>query len=279
MDINNNKSWVGKIALVYKKEADQTNIEYSYTQAPFRLQKPFYPEGKSMCHTVILHTAGGIVGGDVLEQNISLEEGAEVFITTPAAHKIYRSEQKFAFNTINFNLKNNCYLEYLPQETIFFNQGYFCQNTRINLGDNCLYFGWEIVRFGRTAREEIIDRGEWKNYTEIWQNQQLLWVDRQYLKGESHSFFSPNGLAAKPVVGSLVMVGREVEQDLLAEIRELDFVRQAGDSLGLTKLEKGLLCRYHGDSVSKCKKHLIRVWQFLRAKEGKSPFLKSRIWQ
>lgn len=279
MDINNNQSWVGKIRLVYKKEADQTKIEQSYTQAPFRLQKPFYPEGKSMCHTVILHTAGGIVGGDILEQDITLQDDTEVFITTPAAHKIYRSEQKFAFNTININLQNNCYLEYLPQETIFFNQGHFSQNTRINLGNNCLYFGWEIIRFGRTARKEIIDQGQWKNYTEIWQNQQLLWVDRQYLRGESNLFFSPNGLAGKPVVGSLVMLGREVDQDLLAQIRGLDFVEQAGDSLGFTRLEKGLLCRYHGDSVSKCKKNLIRVWQFLRAKAGKSPSLKSRIWQ
>lgn len=276
---NKNKSWIGKIFLVYEKQTDQTVIKSSYTQSPFRLQKPFYPEGKSICHSVILHTAGGIVGGDILEQDIHLTNNAEVFITTPAAHKIYRSEQKTAFNTISINLEDDSYLEYLPQETIFFNQGYYHQKTKVNIGEGCLYFGWEIVRFGRTARDEFINQGQWKNYTEIWQNGQLLWVDRQCLMGESNLFFRENGLGAKPVVGSLLMMGREVEESLLTEIRELDLIKQAGDSLGLTILQKGLLCRYHGHSVSKCKDYLTTVWQFLRTKEGKSSLVKCRVWQ
>lgn len=55
------------------------------------MQKPFYPEGTDVCHNVILHTDGGIVGGDRLSVNFHPEPNAKALITTDAASKIYCS--------------------------------------------------------------------------------------------------------------------------------------------------------------------------------------------
>jgi urease accessory protein len=77
------------------------------------------------------------------------------------------------------------------------------------------------MRFGRSAMGEIFEQGEWKNYTEIWQEKTPLWIDRQCLKGSQESFFSINSLAGKPVIGTLNWIGKPVTISLIQEIRNL----------------------------------------------------------
>jgi urease accessory protein len=54
-------------------------------KAPLKVQRPFYPEGPDVCHSVALHTPGGVVGGERLCFDFHLEPNAQAFITTAAA--------------------------------------------------------------------------------------------------------------------------------------------------------------------------------------------------
>lgn len=58
------EGWYGKLNLVYADRERKTQLIYNHQQAPLKVQRPFYPEGEKVCHSVILHTAGGVVGGD-----------------------------------------------------------------------------------------------------------------------------------------------------------------------------------------------------------------------
>ncbi|MBL1209347.1 urease accessory protein UreD [Geminocystis sp. GBBB08] len=272
-------SWQGKINLVYEYQQGKTKLKSAYHQAPFKIQRAFYPEGESICHSVILHTAGGIVGGDILSQNIHLFPHSQVFITTPAATKIYRNTEKKAFQDIMIKLENDTYLEYLPQETIVFNKSQYQQKLKLELGNNATWLGWEIIRFGRSARRETFTEGQWLNYTEIWYKNKPLWIDRQSLQGESQLFSEINGLAGKPVVGSLILVSTHTHNNFIKEIRELINHKFHHLILGVTTLQNGLLCRYHGDSVSEAKTCLIAIWQLLRREYGLNSTFKPRVWQ
>ena len=55
--------WHGSLNLVYAQHQGKTQVIHSQVKAPLKVQRPFYPEG-GICHSVVLHTAGGIVGGD-----------------------------------------------------------------------------------------------------------------------------------------------------------------------------------------------------------------------
>ncbi|MFN7523961.1 MAG: urease accessory protein UreD, partial [Aphanizomenon sp.] len=114
------KAWHGKLNLVYTNSQDSTRLIYTHYQAPLKVQRPFYPEGQEICHTVILHTAGGIVGGDRLTSDIHLQPQTNVLITTAAASKIYRSQGLPARQIVNIQVDDHAHLEYLPQETILF---------------------------------------------------------------------------------------------------------------------------------------------------------------
>lgn len=83
--------WHGSLNLVYAQRQNTTQVIHNQVKAPLKVQRPFYPEGSEVCHSIILHTAGGIVGGDRLSLNFHLEPNSKALITTAAASKIYRS--------------------------------------------------------------------------------------------------------------------------------------------------------------------------------------------
>src|SRR5512147_2975608 len=88
---SSSSSWHGHLELTYGRVGQATQILHSHMQAPLKVQRSLYPEGEEICHTVMLHTAGGIVGGDRLSINIDLQPKTQALITTAAANKIYRT--------------------------------------------------------------------------------------------------------------------------------------------------------------------------------------------
>ncbi|MEO8892983.1 MAG: urease accessory protein UreD, partial [Coleofasciculaceae cyanobacterium] len=93
---NKINGWHGRLNLVYANRDGATQIIHNQMQAPLKVQRPFYPEGKEVCHSVVLHTAGGVVGGDRLSLNFHLQPNAKALITSAAAGKIYRSSGQLA---------------------------------------------------------------------------------------------------------------------------------------------------------------------------------------
>jgi urease accessory protein len=126
---------------------------------------------------------GGIVGGDVLQQKIHLQAATNALITTASAGKVYQSNGQMAQQLIEIKIDDNAGLEWLPQETIIFNGAVFRQHLRVDLGENSSWLGWEITRFGRSARGEKFLAGEWHSNWEIWRSGQPLWLDRSFLLG------------------------------------------------------------------------------------------------
>ncbi|MBF2064782.1 MAG: urease accessory protein UreD [Calothrix sp. C42_A2020_038] len=273
-------NWHGKLDLVYAHPDGATQLIYAHHQAPLKVQRPFYPEGQAVCHSVILHTAGGVVGGDKLSYNLQLQPQSQALITTAAAGKIYRSNGRLAIQNIDIKVDTGATLEWLPQEIIVFNGAIYRQDIRINLAENANFIGWEITRFGRSARGEKFLQGSWKSYTEIWQQNKPLWIDRQFLPGSEEVFHSPHALNSKPVVGTLVFVGQAVSPEFIEKIRSLEQTRSISSLhlFGVTRLEHGFLCRYRGSSTSEVRNWFTAVWQLLRQSFlGRSDCI-PRVW-
>lgn len=270
------KNWHGKLNLVYAKRDNSTQLIYNHNQAPFKVQRPFYPEVQEVCHSVILHTAGGVVGGDRLSSQIHLKADSQVLITTASAGKIYRSNGLAARQTVNIQVDTGACLEYLPQESILFNGAVYRQDLRVELATGSSFLGWEITRLGRTARGEKFIEGEMRSHTEIWQNNIPLWIDRQYLPGNTELFHSPHGLAGKPVIGSFVWVGFPISPEIIKQVRSV--IIQNSD-VGITRLEHGFLCRYRGNSTSEVRNWFTNIWQMLRVSLLNRGNCIPRVWQ
>ncbi|QYO68883.1 urease accessory protein UreD [Leptolyngbya sp. 7M] len=175
------RAWRGSLSLEFERRDSKTILSRSRVQAPLKGQRPFYPEGDSICHSVMLHTAGGIVGGDQLAVQVQVEPKSHALLTTAAATKVYRSNGLEAQQTTQIRVASGACLEWLPQETIVFDGARYRQQLRVDLADQANWLGWEITRLGRSARGERFATGEWRSRTEVWQNQRLIWIDPQWV--------------------------------------------------------------------------------------------------
>jgi urease accessory protein len=273
------QGWQGSLDLVYARHHNKTQVIHSQMQAPLKVQRPFYPEKEAVCHSVVLHTAGGIVGGDRLSQNIHLKPNAQALITTAAAGKVYRTQGLEARQNIQIQVEAGACLEWLPQETIVFNGAVYRQELRVELAPGASWLGWEITRFGRSARGEKFLQGEWRSHTEIWQQARPLWIDRQWLPGGEESVYSPHALAGQPIVGTLAWVGQPVSLELIEKARQLWSDKERQGRSGVTPLMSGLLCRYRGSSTAEVRNWFTDVWQLLRFSCLGRSVVKPRVWQ
>jgi urease accessory protein len=271
------RSWQGCLGLTFEPRPDKTILSQSQVQAPLKIQRPFYPEGE-VCHGVMLHTAGGIVGGDCLTISARLQPQAQVLLTTAAATKVYRSNGLEAQQQTHLKLAAGACLEWLPQETILFNGAQFRQRLRVDLASDATWLGWEITRLGRSARGETFETGTWRSQIEVWQEQRLVWVDPQWIEGGGEMLTSLHGLAGAVVVGSFALIGATTVatatcSQSIEQAREL----LASPRFSVTQLQTGLLCRYRGHSTAEARRGFTAVWQTLRPLWGRGRCI-PRVW-
>lgn len=278
---NQQSHWQGTLDLCFDTANGKTLPTKSYSTAPLRIQRPFYPAAApENCQSVIVHTAGGMVGGDRLQMRITAEPNTQVLLTTAAAHKVYRSQGDLAEQTIQLTVAPGAYVEWLPQELILFNGGQFQQAVRVDLAPGGVWLGWDITRFGRSARGETLRAGQWRSQTEIWQQGTPLWIDRQRLTGGSEVLNSQNGLAGYPVVGTFLLLGQPISSEHLSQLRSQlknQCQSESGD-IGLTQLEQGLVARYRGPSSQRAKQYFVNIWHYLRTEVlGQKAYI-PRVW-
>lgn len=271
--------WHGQANLTYRRQGDRTLLE-AKTQAPLKVQRPFYPQGPEICQTVLLHTAGGMVGGDRLTYDVQLRPNTQALITTAAAAKIYTDHPQAARVEGHMGVGTGACLEWLPQEAIVFEGAQYHQTLRVDLAPGAHWLGWEILRLGRTARGEQFRQGEVRSRCQIWHDGTLIWLDAQRLAGSDALWQSPHGLNECPVIATLSWVGTLPDRELVAAAREAwRAIANPRGEAGVTRLQLGMLCRYRGHSTTEARRWLTAVWQQLRPHYAGRPVVNPRVWQ
>ncbi len=275
--MNTSTAWHGEIALKFDRLVDErTILTHSYARAPLKVQRPFYPE-PDLCQTVLLHSAGGMVGGDRLSYDIELAPASRAMITTAAATKIYRSQGEISQQQIQIKIGANACLEWLPQETIMFDKARYQQHLHVDLAPGGTFCAWEIVRLGRSASQETFTQGYWQNALEVWQAGTPLWIDRSRLMGEQwHSFQAAN---AQPILGLFVVIGRPVRTETIAQARALVPTAFQRHEYGATALKNGIVCRYRGADRIAAQQWFIALWDLMRQQYLDRRACIPRVWQ
>ena len=179
--------WHGHLQLDYRRRGERT-IALDRHHGPLRVLQRLYPEGDAICHQVLVHPPGGIVGGDVLALHATLAPGSHALITTPGATKFYRSAGPLAVQRVHADLAPGARLEWLPLETIAYNRCNAQNCLRFTLAPGAQMMGWDVLALGLPAAGQPFVDGCFE--------QQLalpgVWLSRAALPGMTACCWTPH---------------------------------------------------------------------------------------
>ena len=269
-DEQSGHGWRAHLNLNFATRAGRTYLATRSHSGPLVVQRAFHPEGDT-CHAYIVHPPGGIVGGDELHLGVSASSGSQVLLTTPAATKFYRSEQRRSTQVQRIT-STDAQMEWLPQETIFFPGSYARAETRVMLNGNSRFIGWEIPCFGLPARTQPFNSGELQLDFELWRDTTPLFVDRMRLSGTSSARTARWGLAGYEAIGTLLAYPATKEHVTL--------IRDGTSKIesAVTLVDGVLVCRALAAQAGPIKEWFVQVWQQLRPRLLGRPAVLPRIW-
>ena len=268
------RSWRATLDLSYESRAARTVLAKRTHDGPLVVQKPLYPEGDAVCHTIVVHPPGGIAGGDELDICARVDAGAHALLTTPAAGKWYRSSGPWARQTVKLAANDRACVEWLPQETIVFDGALADIRTEVTLAKDASYIGWDVVCLGRRASGETYRNATTRLHTRITREGSTVWLERGVVEAGSVLMGSAAGLAGRSVFGTMVATGA-ITRALLDACR----AERAEEGTGAVTCPPQLfVARYLGDSSEAARNFFQRLWQRVRpAIAGRDAHM-PRIW-
>jgi urease accessory protein len=287
--------WHGAAELEFTARQGSTGeppvtVHQGWATSPLKLQRA-YPQADGRCELPLLHTAGGLVGGDQLTLRAHLAPGSQALLTSVAAQKVYGTvgrsrlvpQGQWARQSLHFSLEAGSDLEWLPQELVLFAGGLLEQNVTVELAAGASWLGMDVVRLGRSAVGETLGQGCWRSRLQVCRRgpEGRRWELVDPLEISGASLAAEHGMAGQPVLGSLVWaapqpLGAAALAQLLADCRS-DREGLEGD-LACGALDQGLIARYRGPSSQAARFWFTRVWARIRAARGLSAPELPRVW-
>jgi urease accessory protein len=276
------REWSARLDLEYELRGTETVLMRREHVGPLRVQRPFL-EASGVCQTYVIHPPGGVVGGDILDVRVRVQEGARALLTTPGATKFYRSPREAALQKQQLYVAPRASLEWFPQETIIFDGALAAMQTHVELHESSACALWEVTCLGRPAGNQRFTSGLVNQRLEVRTERRPLLLESLLLEspplaspplesglGGAEALHAPWGFQGLPVYGTMLL--HPLPKELLARAREAvselwsprSEHRFGASQLPYSEQQSTIVCRYLGTSAEYCKLLFIRVWRALR---------------
>lgn len=177
---------------------------------------------------VLLNTAGGVAEGDSIDLAVNWGEGAVATVTTQAAEKVYRALAAGSQISTRLTVARGARAEWLPQETILFDEFRLKRDAQIMLDEDVTFLGVEAVVLGRTAMGETVRTGSLRDRMRIWRNGRLIYADTLALDGEIDGLMKRAAIGNGAKAMAVIVHASEGASAWLAPVRDA-----LGDARGL----------------------------------------------
>jgi urease accessory protein len=188
---------------------------------------------REWAEVVTLNSSGGIAAGDRLSGLFSVACGARVTITTQAAERFYRARagENSAVVENRIEIERGAAVEWLPQETIFFDGTALSRRLHVELAPGAEFLGVEMLVFGRALMGETVRQLRLRDGLRIVYDGRPLLHDVVRIEGDAAALLSRPGIAGgMRAVATLLYVAADASARLEA-LREALQDAEAGASV------------------------------------------------
>ena len=273
-------SWLASLQLDYTRESDRSVARYLHN-GPLRILQSLYPEGDAVCHNVLVHPPSGLVGGDMLDMQVTMGEGAHGLVTTPGATRFYRSEAGLATQQVHARLASGARLEWLPLEAIAYNGCDALNRAVFELAPGAELITWDITALGLPAADLPFAQGTFRQHLEI----PGVWLERGTISAtDTRLMDSPLGLASQRCMATLVFaagsaIAAERSERALACARDLLEASSLRLTAGATSPHQQVIVLRVLSPVTEPAMQLLRqVWAAWRHEMWGLPGAVPRLW-
>jgi len=273
-------SWHARLALDYSTRQGRTVVQHRH-DGPLRVLQSLYPEGDAVCHNVLVHPPGGLVGGDTLAMQVQVASGAHALVSTPGATRFYRSLGERAQQTCHAVLADGARLEWLPLETLAYS-GCVAENRLVlQLAPSAELMAWDVSALGLPQAQRPFVQGSLLQHLElcgVWQERGRIAASDQRL------LHSPLGLNGHACLGLMLFASgsalpRQRREAAVDAARAVIDAHALQASAAVTAPHPQVLALRALAPLTEPMMDLFKqVWATWRATLWAMPALRPRVW-
>lgn len=266
------KDWTGILRLEAEERNGKTVAKNVYFQGAFKLMRPIYHDNSGQACYYILNPGGGYLDGDRYQMKVSLMEQARLTLTTQSATKIYKTPNKPAYHETEINLKKGSYLEYITDPLIGYQDAKYIQKTVVRMEKGATFLYSDIVTSGWSPDGAKFSYDLLQLISEIYIDDELVVFDHFKLNPSSQNITSIGFMEGYTHLGSMIVVGEQVDSDLLDQLYQATHEETEEYKIGLSLLPvAGMIIRVLSNSTQTIEKiqttchHIINQKLFNKA--------------
>lgn len=223
-------AWNATLSLDYTLQASKTIAHFRH-DGPLRILQSLYPEGDAVCHNVLVHPPGGLVGGDTLDISVTAASGSHGLITTPGATRFYKSLGETALQRTRIRLEAGARAEWLPMEALCYSGCLAENHLTLDLAPGAELIGWDVTALGLPGAGQPFAHGSFCQHIEL----PGIWLERARIRADDKLLMdSPLGLAGQRCVATLFFASgsklerkrRELALDVARQVMEAHCLSQ-----------------------------------------------------
>lgn len=232
--------------------------------------KAILPHVGAVPEVVFLNTSGGLTGGDRLSYRVDIGDDCRAVATTQTAERAYRATSGRARVDVALTVGQGGWIDWLPQETILFDQSALERVTTIDLGRDAGCLALEVVVLGRAAMGETVRSLTFTDRREIRQGGRLRLLEPLTLDDAALTSGSAV-LDGARAFASLVLLTPGAE-DALSSLRAV--LDEPGVTAAASAFDGKLVCRIMAADGWPLRRQIARALAVLRRNEPLP-----RVWQ
>ena len=271
---------IASLHLNYALEDHCTVLRHAHS-GPLRVLKSLYPEGKGICHNILIHPPSGLVGGDLLDVQIQVAQGAHALITTPGAARFFASKEHTAKQKTRAVLSKHARLEWLPMETLAYSGCLGANETIFELAEESMLIARDVLSLGLPHAHQAFLAGQFSQHLEVSHH----WLDKGLIQASDQRLLnSALGLNGKSCVASMVLASgtpldKVIKDRAIDLARELCHSQKEGINMGVSSPSEHLIVvRSLSDQVEPCMQVFQKIRMAWRTEVWQTATNTPRIW-
>lgn len=228
--------WTGILEMDMENRQGRTVADNVYFQGAFKVMRPVYLNNYNYPCYYLLNPGGGYLDGDTYRMKVTLQEEAQLTLTTQSSTKVYKTPKSYAYQETEFHLKKDSYLEYLPDALIAYKDAKYVQKNVVYMEQGATLLYSDIVTPGWSPEGSKFSYDTLRLKSEIYMDNELVVFDHVKLQPENQNMTGLGFMEGYTHLGSFIVIGEKTDDTLLDRLYET-IKEETGDfEFGISKL-------------------------------------------